>query len=102
MAAPRPAPSTGSARSGARVFLNEACADCHTIRGTRARGEVGPDLTHLASRSTLAALTIPNDREHLGGWIRDPQDVKPGNRMPALDLSDRERADLLAYLRSLE
>jgi cytochrome c oxidase subunit 2 len=102
MAAPRPAPSTGSARSGERVFLNESCADCHTIRGTRARGEVGPDLTHLASRSTLAALTIPNDREHLGGWIRDPQDVKPGNRMPALDLSDRERADLLAYLRSLE
>jgi cytochrome c oxidase subunit 2 len=102
MAAPRQEPSSEPARRGQRVFLREACADCHTIRGTPARGEVGPDLTHLASRSTLAALTIPNDREHLGSWIRDPQEAKPGNRMPALELSDRELADLLAYLRSLD
>ena len=102
MSGPRQAPATDAARKGERVFMNEACADCHTIRGTPARGEVGPDLTHLASRSTLAALVIPNDREHLGGWITDPQDVKPGNRMPALDLSRRQLADLLAYLRSLE
>jgi len=101
MSGPRQAPATDAARKGERVFMNEACADCHTIRGTPARGEVGPDLTHLASRSTLAALVIPNDREHLGGWINDPQDVKPGNRMPALGLSEREVADLLAYLRSL-
>ncbi|HKH16620.1 MAG TPA: cytochrome c oxidase subunit II [Solirubrobacteraceae bacterium] len=101
MSGPRQAPATDAARKGERVFMNEACADCHTIRGTPARGEVGPDLTHLASRSTLAALVIPNDREHLGGWITDPQDVKPGNRMPALGLSEREVADLLAYLRSL-
>jgi cytochrome c oxidase subunit II len=95
----RPARATGSA--GQRVFLSSACAGCHTIRGTRAQGKVGPDLTHLASRTTLAAASIPNDPGDLAGWILDPQHVKPGNKMPGLDLRARLQP-LLQYLEALK
>ena len=101
MAADRPAPQSESERRGEQVFLANACASCHTIRGTSAKGTVGPDLTHLASRTTLAALTIPNTTGNLAGWILDPQHVKPGNKMPAIALKDRDVRDLLAYLESL-
>jgi cytochrome c oxidase subunit II len=100
-AAPRRAPTTPAAQRGEQVFLANACASCHQIRGTSARGQIGPDLTHLASRSTLAALTIPNTRTELTRWIRDPQHVKPGNKMPALRLSDKDYNSLVAYLESL-
>ena len=102
MAAPAREPTTDEQRRGREVFLTQGCADCHTIRGTEARGEIGPDLTHLQSRSTLAALAIPNDKGHLGGWVLDPQHVKPGNRMPALNLDGPQFNDLLAYLEGLE
>jgi cytochrome c oxidase subunit 2 len=101
MAAPRRPPATAAQRRGERTFLSNACAQCHAIRGTRARGGVGPDLTHVGSRSTLAALTIANRPATMSRWLRDPQRVKPGNRMPQLTLSDRERADLVAFLQSL-
>ena len=101
MAAPRRAPATRAERTGERVFEANQCASCHTIRGTSARGDVGPDLTHLASRTTLAALTIPNRKGDLGRWILDPQHVKPGNRMPALKLGGDDFHALLAYLESL-
>jgi len=94
------APAGAAAEGGHAVFLRD-CASCHTIRGTQARGDVGPDLTHVASRSTLAALTIPNTPVYLAGWIRDPQAVKPGVRMPAVPLTQRELAELVAYLREL-
>jgi cytochrome c oxidase subunit 2 len=100
-AANRRPPSTAQEQRGEQVFLSNACASCHTLRGTSARGTVGPDLTHVASRTTLAALTIPNTRGALSGWVRDPQHVKPGNRMPGLDLSDRDFNDVVAYLESL-
>jgi cytochrome c oxidase subunit 2 len=80
------------------VFLSEPCASCHTIRGTSAAGTVGPDLTHLASRSTLAALEIPNREAYLRGWIADPQRVKPGAKMPAVPLTARQLSELTAYL----
>jgi cytochrome c oxidase subunit II len=83
------------------VFLSNACASCHMLRGTPARGTIGPDLTHMATRATLAALTIPNDTSHLSEWIRDPQHAKPGNRMPGLDLTDADYRDLVAYLQGL-
>ena len=89
------------ATTGNREFMSEQCASCHTIRGTSARGDIGPDLTHLASRTTLAGLTIPNDRDYLRRWLRDPQHIKPGNKMPALGLSDRELNDLVDYLEGL-
>ena len=97
---PRP-PAGPAAARGERVFLANACAQCHTIRGTPAGGDIGPDLTHVASRSTLAAVTIRNTPPQLSRWIRDPQHVKPGNRMPELALADRDWRDLAAYLEGL-
>jgi cytochrome c oxidase subunit 2 len=97
----RPAVPGADAR-GKRVFLREACADCHTIRGTPAAGKVGPDLTHVGSRTSLAALTIPNERDALEEWIRDPQHVKPGTRMPDVHLDDADVRAVAAYLESLK
>jgi cytochrome c oxidase subunit 2 len=94
-------PASAGAQAGEQAFLANQCASCHTIRGTSARGRVGPDLTHVASRTTLAALTIPNDPSALADWIRDPQHIKPGNRMPALHLSAPTVRALVAYLESL-
>jgi cytochrome c oxidase subunit 2 len=101
MARPRRAPVTAEQRRGERVFLSQRCSDCHTLRGTSARGTIGPDLTHVATRSTLAALTIPNTARWLSRWISDPQQIKPGTKMPALKLSAAEVRSLVAYLRSL-
>jgi cytochrome c oxidase subunit II len=83
------------------AFMDSQCASCHTIRGTTARGRIGPDLTHLRTRKTLAALTIPNTPSYLGAWILDPQHFKPGNKMPALKLSGPQLQQLLAFLESL-
>jgi cytochrome c oxidase subunit II len=101
MARPRVAPATAQQRRGETVFLTNQCASCHSIRGTAARGTIGPDLTHLATRTTLAAATIPNTEGYLGGWILDPQHVKPGNKMPALNLSPADFHALLDYLVAL-
>lgn len=101
MARPARTPTTAAQRRGLQVFLSNACSGCHQIRGTSAHGTVGPDLTHLQTRTTLAAVTIPNRIGYLGGWILDPQHVKPGNKMPGLNLSGPDFRDLLAYLESL-
>jgi cytochrome c oxidase subunit 2 len=96
-------PATGAqAQRGQQLFLTEGCADCHQIRGTPARAQVGPDLTHLATRTTLAGATIPNDHAHLTEWLRDPQRVKPGNKMPELRLSSQDLAALVSYLEELK
>jgi cytochrome c oxidase subunit 2 len=87
---------------GLEVFGEAGCNDCHTIRGTAADGEIGPDLTHVASRSTLAAATLPNTRGHLGGWISDPQNVKPGALMPSTPLAADELHALIGLLEALE
>jgi cytochrome c oxidase subunit 2 len=101
-AEPAAAPASDSARRGRDVFLSQACADCHTIRGTSANGPVGPDLTHLQGRKTLAAITIPNEPGYLRDWVRDPQHFKPGNKMPALPLTSGQLDDVVAYLESLK
>jgi cytochrome c oxidase subunit 2 len=101
-AAPARAPTTPAARRGQQVFLNGACSSCHAIRGTSARGFVGPDLTHLAGRTTLAGLTIPDRRDYLARWIVDSQHFKPGNQMPDFNLSRGQLSDLVAYLESLK
>ncbi|HSB39078.1 MAG TPA: cytochrome c oxidase subunit II [Gaiellaceae bacterium] len=98
---PAPSPSGGEAARGLDAFLGGTCSTCHAIRGTSADAHVGPDLTHVASRTTLAALTLPNDREHLREWIRDPQRFKPGNQMPTLDLPGSQLDALVAYLEGL-
>ncbi len=100
-AALRRPPSSPAARRGEQVFLSQACASCHTIRGTSANGSVGPDLTHLASRTTLAALTLPNNRGELAAWVADPQHAKPGNLMPAVPLRGEQLTDVVTYLGGL-
>jgi cytochrome c oxidase subunit 2 len=94
--------ATAAQRAGKAAFMNDGCTSCHTIRGTRAHGTVGPDLTHVGTRSTLAALTLPNNPAALAEWIRHPQRVKPGNRMPDLGLRDPDVRNLVAYLEGLK
>jgi cytochrome c oxidase subunit II len=99
----RPArtPSGGLAAKGAQVFQNGSCSSCHAIRGTQADSDVGPDLTHVGSRATLAAVTIPNGDASLRDWITDNQHIKPGNQMPDIRLPGAQLAALVAYLRGL-
>jgi len=97
----QPADSDTETASGLDVFLTSSCVGCHTIRGTDATGTLGPDLTHMASRLTLAAGTIPNTRAQLARWIVDPQSIKPGNVMPPTQLSDEDLDKLLDYLETL-
>jgi cytochrome c oxidase subunit II len=97
-----PAPNNELARAGQQVFLRSSCVYCHTIRGTSAAGEVGPDLTHLANRLTIAAGALENNVGNLGGWIMDPQHIKPGSTMPATPLTGKDLQALLAYLRTLQ
>jgi cytochrome c oxidase subunit II len=88
---------------GQEVFLDGSCIYCHTVRGTHATGELGPDLTHLASRLTLGAGAIANTPGGLAGWVADPQGIKPGNKMPPIEnMSSEDFQALLAYLQSLE
>jgi cytochrome c oxidase subunit II len=84
------------------VFLNTTCVGCHAIRGTDATAEVGPDLTHLAGRETIASGVLPNTRSSLARWITDPQGVKPGVTMPPTELTDDELEALLDYLSGLD
>ncbi len=90
------------AARGREVFSEVGCADCHTIEGTDAVGTTGPDLTHLATRETLAAATLPNTPEHLADWVGDPQEIKEGVNMPDLPIGEEDMAALLAYLEGLE
>jgi cytochrome c oxidase subunit II len=87
---------------GQQIFLGSSCVYCHRVDGTNASSRFGPDLTHLASRSTLGAGVLDNTRGNLGGWILDPQHHKPGNRMPATQLEAEELQRLLDYLESLD
>jgi len=99
---PAPEPTDAQARRGRDVFLTGPCAICHTIVGTPAAARLGPDLTHLAGRTTLAAGTLPNTPGHLAGWIIDPQRIKPGVHMPSIGLDGADLQALLAYLGSLK
>lgn len=86
-------------RQGERLFM-QACAQCHAVRGTVAEGTLGPDLTHVGSRDSLAAGILPNNVGALGGWIAGSQQIKPGNGMPSFDQWPGE--DLRAVARYLE
>ena len=87
--------------SGEELFQSSGCAACHAIAGTSAEGTAGPDLTHFASRTTLAAGLLPNTAVHLSDWLSNPDSVKPGVLMPDARLSPTERTTLVTYLRSL-
>ena len=99
---PAVAPGDPLQQRGQQVFLSSACVLCHSIRGTPAGAKAAPDLTHLASRHTLAAGMLPNVPGHLAGWIVDAQQLKPGNKMPPNSLTGSDLQALLAYLTSLQ
>lgn len=95
-------PTDTPAQRGKEVFLASSCVMCHAISGTTAGSRIGPDLTHLASRRTIAAGTLPNTRGNLAGWILDAQAIKPGVKMPPNRLSSADLQALLAYLETLK
>jgi len=99
---PPPVPAEGLAFAGYTLFQTRQCASCHNIAGTPASGQVAPDLSHVASRMTIAAGTLPNTHANLVEWIRDPQQAKPGNNMPKVPLSEPELAAITAYLETLK
>lgn len=102
-AAPASVPPEGSLiERGEQVFLGSVCVYCHTVSGTNASGTLGPDLTHFASRQTIAAGTLENNTGNLAAWILDPQSIKPGNLMPGIAISGYDLEALLAYLESLK
>jgi cytochrome c oxidase subunit II len=99
---PAAAPATPLAQAGYRLVMSQQCASCHKIAGTPASARFGPDLTHLASRRSIAAGTFPMTRGHLYAWVADPQGAKPGNNMPYIGLGADQLHAVLAYLEGLK
>jgi cytochrome c oxidase subunit II len=99
---PAPAPATPLAQAGFQYVMRGQCSACHTIAGTPASGRVGPDLTHLASRRSLAAGSLPMSKGNLYGWIGDPQSIKPGSKMPTIGLEPNDLHAVVAYLETLK
>jgi cytochrome c oxidase subunit 2 len=87
--------------AGRRVFESTACVNCHAVSGTPANGRFGPDLTHLMSRDTIAAGAAPNMDQMLRLWIKNPDAIKPGSKMPAMGLSDQDVEAVAGYLETL-
>jgi cytochrome c oxidase subunit II len=98
---PENAPRNTSAAEGRRVFENTACINCHAVRGTVANGRFGPDLTHLMSRDTLASGAALNTPQNLRLWVQNPDAIKPGCLMPAMNLTNQQFDQLTAYLLTL-
>jgi cytochrome c oxidase subunit 2 len=94
-------PMTDDERRGEQVFMKSSCVICHSIRGTSAAANTGPDLTHFGERPHIAASPYPNDPTWLAAWISAPQRLKPGTNMPATQLPPNELSALVAFLRSL-
>lgn len=90
-----------SVAEGREVFLHNACMDCHTISGTAAHGTFGPDLSHVASRDTIASGSVPNTPENLRAFIANPATFKPGCLMPAMQLNDHDLDAVVRYLSTL-
>jgi cytochrome c oxidase subunit II len=97
----QPGAQDATVAAGRHIFETEACVNCHTISGTLAKGVFGPDLTHLMSRATLAAGAASNTPDNLRSWIQNPNTFKPGALMPAMQLSDEQTNQVVAYLTTL-
>lgn len=97
-----PAPADPQAIRGRDLFLGTSCVMCHSIQGTIANAKRAPDLTHMASRETIGAGTLPNTAQNLERWIRDPQAFKPGANMPPTNLPPEDLRALVAYLETLQ
>jgi cytochrome c oxidase subunit II len=95
-------PASDSLKRGQQVFLTSTCVMCHSINGTPAGSNIGPNLTHVGSRNMIAAATLVNTRDHLAQWIKDSQQFKPGNKMPQNNLSDADLQSVVDYLQSLK
>jgi cytochrome c oxidase subunit II len=99
---PAATPNDPLGAQGEQLFRSKGCGLCHSIRGTLAGGQFGPDLTHIASRDTIAAGTLPQTPGTLAAWISDPQHIKPGNLMPKMALRSDELIAILHYLETLQ
>jgi cytochrome c oxidase subunit II len=99
--APAPAPAESTTSRGRTLFEQGTCATCHSVTGTIAGGRVGPDLTHVASRRSIAAGTLPNTADNLARWITNPHRFKPGVVMPSHTLASADLQALVAYLETL-
>lgn len=96
-------PAGALARQGRKLFMELGCGACHAVRGTGAKGRIGPDLTHVGSRLSLAAGIMPNGHKAFARWIAGAEAIKPGSRMPSYDmLPPRELEALAAWLESLQ
>lgn len=95
-------PPTSPQEAAGKAAFEFHCGACHTVRGSKAGGSVAPDLTHIESRTTLAAVTLPHTIGALSGWIADPQAIKPGVHMPVMDISGPELERIRSYLQTLE
>ena len=104
---PAAAPTDQMAVQGQQVFMSAGCVFCHTVQGLddksidRSSVDLGPDLTHLSSRLTIAGASLTQNRGNLAGWIVDAQHVKPGSLMPNMDLNSEDLQALLVYLETL-
>ncbi|MFL6844037.1 MAG: cytochrome c oxidase subunit II [Allosphingosinicella sp.] len=99
---PAPPPSNPLQQAGFDYVTTRECSSCHNIAGTPASGQVGPDLTHVASRPSIGAGTYPMRRGHLYAWVADPQSAKPGNNMPVVGLDADQLHAVVAYLETLK
>jgi cytochrome c oxidase subunit II len=95
-----PSPDSASAKRGEELFRTMSCANCHAISGV-SDAHIGPDLTHLASRETLAAGRLQNTPVNLEAWLHDPNKYKPGSFMPNANLKPCDLSDMVAYLETL-
>ncbi|MGA2231691.1 MAG: cytochrome c oxidase subunit II [Tepidisphaeraceae bacterium] len=100
-ALPGRVPSAPYALAGRKIFFTQTCINCHAIGGTSAIANAAPDLTHISLRRQLAAGVIPNTPDNLARWLRNPQDIKPGCKMPDFGLDDNQVNQLVAYLEGL-
>jgi cytochrome c oxidase subunit II len=98
----QPGRQDAEAALGRQIFETESCMNCHTIKGTAATGRFGPDLTHLMSRATIASGIVPNNRANLSDWIKNPDHLKKGSLMPAMQLNDDQIGAVVAYLSTLQ
>ncbi|GIW06893.1 MAG: cytochrome c oxidase subunit II [Dehalococcoidia bacterium] len=100
-AQPAATPTSPEAQRGSQLVLQGTCAGCHAINGTNARGQIGPNLTHFASRSTIGGGIMPNTPENLDRWLENPQAIKPGNLMNVVVANPQDRQATIAYLQTL-
>lgn len=97
----QPAIQDDKAAMGRHVFESMACINCHAVNGTPANGRFGPDLTHLMSRTTIAAGAAENTPQNLRLWIQNPNAIKPGSLMPAMQLRDSDLDEVVSYMQTL-